>query len=158
MAYAIRPFRPDDAPALAEATLAAIKAVGAKSYTPEQIEVWAARHPGPERFVERANSGSLIFVAVQEDDAPVAYSLLEPDGHLDMLYCHPDHTRRGLADKLLVIAEQQAQTLALSRLYTEASELARRAFERSGYVVQHRRDFDLGGVSIHNYAMEKRLA
>ncbi len=74
-----------------------------------------------------------------------------------MLYGHPDHTRKGLAERLLEAAEGDAVKLGVSRLYTEASELARPAFERAGYVVQHRRDFEVDGVPIHNYAMEKHL-
>lgn len=74
-----------------------------------------------------------------------------------MLYCHPDHTRRGLADELLGHAEAYARSLGLSRLFTEASELARPAFERAGYKRQHRRDFEIEGVPIHNYAMQKFL-
>ena len=31
------------------------------------------------------------------------------------------------------------------------------ADEGCGYSVTHRRDFEIGGVAIHNYAMEKRL-
>lgn len=31
------------------------------------------------------------------------------------------------------------------------------ADEGRGYSVAHRRDFEIGGVAIHNYAMEKRL-
>ncbi len=157
MAYAIRPFRNEDAKALSELTLASIKEVGAKSYSPEQVDAWSSRHPGPERFAERAAGGAMILVAVAGDDLPVAYSLLEPDGHLDMLYCHPGHTRRGLADELLAAAEQQARALGVERLYSEASELARPAFERAGYVEKLRRDFEIDGVAIHNYAMEKRL-
>ncbi len=157
MAYAIRPFRNEDAQALADLTLAAIRTVGPKSYSSEQVEVWASRHPGPKRFVERAQGGSMMFVAVGQTDIPVAYSLLETDGHLDMLYCHPDHTRQGLANRLIEAPEHQAQLLGLDRLYTEASELARPAFERAGYVVDHRRDFELDGVPIHNFAMKKRL-
>ena len=161
MVYAIRPFADDDATALAALTLAAIRAVGSERYSPDQVDAWAARHPGPERFVERARNGAHILVAVGPGDAPVACSLLEPDGHLDMLYCHPDHTRRGLADELLAASEQHARTLGVTRLYTEASELARPAFERSGYLVQHRRDFEIAhegqSVAIHNFAMEKPL-
>ncbi|MDJ0641362.1 MAG: GNAT family N-acetyltransferase [Erythrobacter sp.] len=157
MAYAIRLFRTEDAPVLAELTLAAIKAIGPKSYTPEQAEAWAARHPGPQRFRERDEAGATIFVAADARDLAVAYSLLEPDGHLDMLYCHPDHTRKGLADELLHTAERHARSLGIHRLYTEASELARPAFERAEYRMQHRRDFEIDGVAIYNYAMEKRL-
>lgn len=161
MAYAIRPFRESDAPALADLTLAAIREIGARTYSDEQVEAWAARHPGPERFLERAALGEHIFIAADSKDRPVAYSLLnvhgEQGGHLDMLYCHPDHTRKGLAEQLLIAAEQKAQVLGLSRLFTEASELARPAFERAGYAVTHRRDFEIEGVAIHNYAMDKPL-
>lgn len=161
MAYSIRRFRDSDAPALAELTLAAIRAVGSARYSADQVNAWASRHPGPERFVKRAERGSHILVAVSPDDQVAAYSLIEPDGHLDMLYCHPEHTRRGLADKLLAASEQYARERKLRRLYTEASELARPAFERAGFVVQHRRDFDIEhdskAVAIHNYAMEKPL-
>ena len=157
MAYAIRPFRPEDAAALADLTLQAIGAVGSHSYSEEQVDAWAARHPGPERFLQRHAGGAHICVAAETDDCPVAYALLEPDGHLDMLYCHPDHTRRGIADRLLDEAERIARSLNIDRLYTEASELARQAFERAGYVVQHRRDFEIEGVATHNFAMEKLL-
>lgn len=135
----------------------AIETVGAHAYTPEQIAVWSARHPGPERYIERHRAGDRMILAADTDDRPVAYALLQGDGHLDHLYCHPDHTRRGLADRLLAEAEKLARSLDLPRLYTEASELARPAFERSGYAVTHRRDFEIAGVPIHNYAMEKAL-
>ncbi|MEP2736493.1 MAG: GNAT family N-acetyltransferase [Erythrobacter sp.] len=153
----MRLFRESDAPALARLTVAAIESIGAHGYSPEQVTAWAARHPGPERFIGRAGRGSRICVAVDAGDNPIAYALLEPDGHLDMLYCDPAHSRKGLADRLLKEAEEAAHAMELIRLYTEASELARPAFERAGYAVQNRRDFEIGGVSIHNYAMEKQL-
>ena len=138
-------------------TLAAIRSVGSHGYNPAQVEAWENRHPGPERFLTRHANGAMIFVACDVQDAPVAYALLEPDGHLDMLYCHPDHTRKGFANELLAQAEMVAQAEGIARLYTEASELARAAFERAGYAVEHRRDFEVDGVPIHNYAMEKML-
>ena len=158
MAHTIREFTSRDANALADVTLAAIRSVGSARYSDEQVQVWAARHPGPERFLERAKAGHLIYVAVDDTDTAVAYALLEPDGHLDMLYCHPEHTRQGLADELLAHSEMQARALGVSKLYTEASELARPAFERAGYAISHRRDFEIEGVTIHNYAMEKPLS
>ncbi|MFU7528893.1 GNAT family N-acetyltransferase [Qipengyuania sp. ASV99] len=163
--YVIRPFRESDAADLAEITISAIHTLGARRYSPDQVKVWASRHPGPQRFLDRASAGAVIFVAANAQDAPVAYALLERTeqadgrgaGHLDMLYCHPAHTRRGLADELLGAAQAHAEVAAMARLYTEASELARPAFERAGYHVLHRRDFTIAGVAIHNYAMEKKL-
>ena len=66
------------------------------------------------------------------------------------------------AAALLVEAEAIARKLGVDMLYTEASELARSSFERAGYRVTHRRDFEIAhegkAIPIHNYAMEKRLA
>lgn len=161
MAYAIRPFRESDAEALAALTLAAIRSVGSQRYSDLQVDAWASRHPEPQRFLDRHAQGHAIFVVSDSDDEAVAYALLEADGHLDMLYCHPDHTRKGLADELLAHSEQHARNAGIQRLYTEASELARPSFERAGYTVVERRDFSLEhagrDVSIHNYAMEKSL-
>ncbi|MEP3421183.1 MAG: GNAT family N-acetyltransferase [Erythrobacter sp.] len=169
MEYTLRPFRDGDAGPLASLTLAAIRAVGSARYSAEQVDAWAAHHPGPERFLERVAIGHAIFVAADSNDIAVAYSLLEPpieqsgvsSGHLDMLYCHPDHTRRGLAKLLLTKAEEQARSNGVERLFTEASELAKSAFEKAGYKAIIRRDFTIegpgGSVPIHNYAMEKSL-
>ncbi|MEO1048557.1 MAG: GNAT family N-acetyltransferase [Pseudomonadota bacterium] len=161
MSYSIRRYRDSDAEALSALSLAAIRVVGSHGYSDAQVAAWAGRHGGPEMYRNRAAQGHLIFVAVDQSDEPVAYALLEPDGHLDRLYCHPDHTRNGLAERLLDTAEEEARAFGLTRLYTEASELARPAFERAGYGVTHRRDFtiehDGRAVAIHNFAMEKRL-
>lgn len=158
----IRPFRAEDAAGVAELTLAAIRTIGARVYSPAQVDAWAGRHPSPESFLARAAKGDRILVAVDAQDMPVAYVLTEADGHVDMLYCHPDHAGRGLGSRLLGQAELAARTSGLTRLFTEASELARPVFARAGYTLLHRRDFTLpgerGDVAIHNYTMEKRLA
>ncbi|MDC8753228.1 GNAT family N-acetyltransferase [Erythrobacter sp. sf7] len=161
MDHAVRLFRDTDAEALAELTGAAIRAIGARAYSPKQVAAWAARHPGPERFIASAAKGDTIILAVDAGDTPVAYALFEAAGHLDMLYCHPDHAGRGLAMRLLAEAEKRAIVMGIERLFTEASELARPVFERTGYVMLHRRDFSIThegrDVPIHNYAMERKL-
>lgn len=161
MAYTIREYCDGDAPALADLLAEAIAVIGPHRYSEAQVAAWGARHPGPDRLKQRVEDGAMIFVAADEDDRPVAYAMLEGDGHLDHLYCHPDHTRRGLALEVLMAAETKARLLGVERLFTEASELARAAFERAGYEVTHRRDFEINhdgnAVPIHNYAMEKRL-
>ncbi len=165
MAYVIRAFREDDADALGTLTTAAIRKVGSRHYTTQQVEAWASRHENALRLRDRAAAGVTIIVAADAEDIPVAYALIEPPlnaaMHLDMLYCHPDHTKKGLADELLAQAEAEARAQGALRLFTEASELARPAFERAGYEVEHRRDFEIegpdGSVPIHNYAMQKSL-
>jgi putative acetyltransferase len=53
--------------------------------------------------------------------------------------------------------EAEAQQRGLTRLYSEASEAARRFFLKQGFTVTARRDFAVSGVAIHNYAVQKRL-
>ncbi len=158
MRYRIRPFRNEDADALAKLAVRAIEIIGPCAYSAEQVAAWRARHGDAERYLESAEAGQLILVCVDDADRPCAYALLERDGHLDHLYCDPDHTRKGLAETLLAEAEIAARKSGAARLYTEASELARPAFERAGYRVSQRRDFEIDGVAIHNFAMEKALA
>ncbi|MFM7377635.1 MAG: GNAT family N-acetyltransferase [Erythrobacter sp.] len=161
MDYATRPARPDDGPALRAITLAAIRGTWRAAYTPEQVEAWSARVAQSER-IAGAFAGDFVRVAVDEADTPVAYFVMETNGHLDMLYCHPDHGGRGLGLRLLAEAELAARALDLTRLFTEASELARPVFARAGYTLLHRREsaipFEGREVAIHNYAMEKRIA
>ena len=157
MTYTLRPFETGDASAVARLTLDAILKIGPQAYSADQVRVWSKGHHKAERFLERADAGHLIYVMADATNEPAAYALLEPDGHLDMLYCSPTHVGNGLATRLLQHAENEARKLELTKLYTEASELAQPAFTRAGYTTSHRRDFEIDGVAIHNYAMEKPL-
>jgi putative acetyltransferase len=162
VAGVIRLMREDDAGALAVLTGAAIRTTGARAYAPAQVAAWAARHPRPERFLASAAKGDIILVATDAADEPVAYVLLEPGGHIDMLYCHPDHTGRGLARQLLAEAETRSLAAGMTRLFTEASEVARPVFARAGFRLVQRNDFTVAHagrkVAIHNYAMNKPLS
>ena len=157
---AIRPHRGSDAEALAALTLAAIRETALRAYSPVQTEAWAARF-SVQRLLDGAAKGDVILVAADDADHPLAYTVLEDGGHLDMLYCHPAHTGKGLGLALLAAAETAARAQGVPRLFTEASELARPVFAHAGYALLHRRDFTIasaaGEVAIHNYAMEKLL-
>ncbi|MXO50611.1 GNAT family N-acetyltransferase [Erythrobacter gaetbuli] len=157
MAYSIRPYQDSDAEELADVCRAAIRGIGPEAYSNDQVEAWLAQHPGAALYRERVANGATIFVAAGEDDEPVAYALLEPDGHLDHLYNHPAHTRKGLALNLLATASLYARHHGIKRLYTEASDLARPSFEEAGYIATEKREFEIDGVPIHNWAMEKTV-
>lgn len=161
MEYSIRPARPEDGAALSALTIAAIRETAIAAYPPEQVSAWSARIAQSQR-IAGAFPGDFVRVAVDGADRPVAYVVLEAGGHLDMLYCDPEHGGRGLGGRLLAEAEMAARAMDITRLFTEASELARPVFERAGYRLIERRDFTIPhegiDVPIHNYAMEKRLA
>ena len=63
-----------------------------------------------------------------------------------------------MIDPRPVAAPSQRAALVHAPGVTEASELARRFFERKGFVVLERQDKILRGVPIHNYRMAKTLS
>lgn len=153
----VRPYVPSDCAAMAALYQTSVRTLGRADYSPAQVEAWASAGPTSERFAERMGDGRLAFVCQKEDGTLLGLTDLEADGHIDFLYVAPEAKGQGVADALLNAVEQAACLKGIGRLHVEASEAARRFFVRRGFVVLHRRDFDVGGVPIHNYAIEKRL-
>src|SRR4051812_48566278 len=151
----IRPFRPADAPALAQLFHAAVHEIASHHYSPAQIAAWAPSVPDPSRFLARGTDGRTLLVAEAADGSPLAYGDVEQDGHIDHLFCRPDAAGTGVTAILYEALEAAARAQGVTRLYVEASEPARRFFERRGFTHLHRRDFDIGAIAIHNHAMEK---
>lgn len=157
MGYSIRSFEEGDAEALAELGRAAIGAIGPDAYSEEQVEAWLSNFAGPEVYQAQADAGTQIFIATDDDEVPVAYAMLEQTGHLDHLYCHPDHTNEGIASSLLETAALYAKYHGITHLFTEASEIAKPAFESAGYTAMKKRTFEIDGVEITNWAMVKTI-
>jgi putative acetyltransferase len=153
----IRPYRARDAAALSDLYVRAIRGLAPRHYAPAQVAAWSGEAASPEETHEKCSDGRLVLVAVNSHDQPLAYIDLEADGHIDMLFCLPEAAGQGIASKLYEALERRARDLAIARLHVEASEGARRFFARKGFAMLTRRDFEVGGVPIHNYAMEKRL-
>ncbi|MBV9881651.1 MAG: GNAT family N-acetyltransferase [Sphingomonadaceae bacterium] len=153
----IRPFQPADAPALAALFHAAVHGIARLYYSEAQVQAWAPGVPDPARFEARAADGRILLVAADAEDAPLAYGDLEPDGHIDHLFCRPDAAGTGITALLYKALEAEARALGIERLHVEASEPARRFFLKQGFAELARRDFELAGVPIHNFAMEKQL-
>lgn len=158
MQISIRAYQQRDAADLAEVFFRSVHEVAKHGYTTAQLDAWAPERPTPERMHQTATDGRLTLVAANQNDRAVAYIDLEPDGHIDHLFCEPGATGQGVASRLCDAAEAAARRQGISRLFTEASELARRVFERKGFVVLARQDMVLRGVPIHNYKMVKKLS
>ena len=63
----------------------------------------------------------------------------------------------GIGSALYDALESAANDHGIEFLFVEASEAARRLFERKGFAVEQRNDFTINGVPIHNYRMVKSL-
>ena len=131
--------------------------VAREHYSAEQVTAWAPAPPDADSFVRRARDGRTLLVAVAADDQPIAYGDLEANGHIDHLYCSPEAAGSGIAKQLYEELERLARSTGLTILFVEASEPAKRFFERQGFEVIRRIDFELQGVRVHNYAMQKAL-
>ena len=96
-------------------------------------------------------------MAVDANDRVIAYADLEHDGHVDHLYCRPAWIGRGVGSALYDAIESEARARGMQRLFVEASDAARRLFERKGFRVVRRNDLERHGVDLHNFDMEKDL-
>lgn len=157
MPMLIRPFEPADADTLADLFHASVRQVGIRHYSPEQVAAWSPARPDPARYVDRTR-GRTVLVAVDEHGAVAGYGDLEPDGHIDHLYCRPDRVGTGVGSTLYAGLEAAADQAGMPALFVEASEGARGFFARQGFRLDGRDDFVLNGVALHNYRMLKRLA
>ena len=153
----VRPYTPDDAPALVALFHAAVHQIARLYYSQAQVDAWAPEVPDAAIFRKRAADGRTLLVAVDDEDVPLAYGDLEEDGHIDHLFCRPDAAGTGVTAALYAGLEDAARARGIDLVYVEASEPARRFFERRGFDMIGRRDFEIAGVAIHNFEMEKRL-
>ena len=138
---------------LADVFFRSVRQVALSEYTAAQVRAWAPEPGTAECAHGEASDGRLVLVAASEDDDPVAYIDLEPNGHIDRVFCAPEAAGQGIASRLYDAVEAAAREQGIRSLFTEASELARRLFERKGFAVAERQDLVVRGVAIHNYRM-----
>ena len=153
----VRPYKPEDAPALAALFHASVHEIARLYYSRAQVNAWAPEVPDAERFQAQAADGRTVLVAVDDDDAPLAYGDVEGDGHIDHLFCRPDVAGTGVTAALYAALEAAARARGIGLIYVDASEPARRFFVKQGFDLVRRHDFEISGVAIHNFEMEKRL-
>jgi putative acetyltransferase len=153
----IRDFVPADAAALAVLFHASVRQAGIRDYSAKQVAAWSPSKPNPDQYLRQAE-GRIFLVAVDDDGMIAGYGDLEPNGHIDHLYCRPDVVGTGIGSAIYAALEKAARNAGIAILFVEASEGARCLFERRGFKVDARNDFTIDGVAIHNYRMSKLIA
>ena len=151
----IRPYQPTDAASLTRLFRDSVRRIAAPDYTASQLRAWAPDLIDEQKFGHRCGSKATWVAEVEGRIA--GFSDLEPDGHIDMLYVHPDFQRRGVARALLRHVEDRLEPLDLRRLYAEASITALPAFEAVGFRVVVPQTTTVRGETMTNYRIEKRL-
>lgn len=158
MSVSIRTYRAGDAAGIADLYRRSVEGIGPRDYSAAQVAAWASRTPDVDRIEALTADGRETFIAADATDRPVGLIDLEADGHINFLYCAPGFAGRGVAGQLYEALELRARERKIVRLYSDASEAARRFFLRRGFAELHRRELMIGDTPIHNYAVEKRLA
>jgi putative acetyltransferase len=154
-AITLRPYAATDASALTSLFRASVREVAARDYSPTQVLAWAPDAIDEKRFGQKCETKDTWIAEV--DGRIAGFSDLEPDGHVDMLYVHPDFQRRGVARALLQHIEKLARNDRMPRLYTEASITARPVFEAMGFYIVSPQTVTIRGATLTNYRMEKPL-
>jgi putative acetyltransferase len=152
---AIRPYQIDDASDLVTLFRASVRITARHDYADSQVQAWAPDLIDRESFARRCAAKSTWIAECEHCIA--GFSDIESDGHIDMLYVHPDFQRRGVARALLNHIESVARAGGLERLYTEASITARPFFEAAGFQVLAAQTVTVRGQPMTNYRMETWL-
>ena len=152
----LRPFRPDDAPALLALFRDTIRRFNCLDYYPAQIAAWASDDIDPDKWATRFAGR---FVVVAEDAGRLAgFADLEANGHIDRVYVSADYQGQGVGRALVAEVVAEARRLGLVRLFVEASITARPFFESQGFAVLAPQVVACRGVEFVNYRMERVVA
>lgn len=152
----IRPYRESDLEAVAEVFTSAVHGLACEDYDAIQLAAWAPRAPDLNHWAVRLAD---LRTRVAEVDMGLAgFISYEQNGHIDLLYVSPLHSRRGIASALYDEAEAVLRSEGISELFTEASKTARPFFERHGFSVTEEQNIEIRGVAFRRYGMRKTIA
>lgn len=152
---AVRLYRIGDAQSTLAVFREAVRRGAADHYDERQRFVWSRAIVGLEAW-RASRVASTTWVAEVRGEI-VGFTDLTDAGEIDMLYVHPDRTRRGVGKALLDEAEREARARDHLGLRTHASLVAEPLFAREGFVVLKRQHVALGREELANALMEKFL-
>lgn len=148
----IRIYQQADHVAIAEIFTRAIHEIAAEYYTAEQLWAWSDRAPNVEHWKKRCELKRPFVYVIESQVA--GFLELDPDGHIDCAYVHPDYQRRGVVTQLANYAVETCFAMNVNRLDVDASICARPLFEKMGFTLIRENLVMIKGVELLNYKME----
>lgn len=134
---------------------ASVHAIDPAIYTRQQQAAWAPTPPDYGFWENRLEIKQPLIALI--DNRVVGFIELENDGHIDCTYVHPDFQGRGVAKQLYTALEDKAKRLEITRLYVEASIVAKPFFQSMGFRLVKQNNVKRNGQMFINYTMEKFL-
>lgn len=151
----VREFQIDDLPILIDLFHQTVHKINSRDYSPDQVEVWSPEKPGFKAWKERLSSDHTWVCEI--NGTIVGFARLEENGHIDLLYVHPEYQRQGIASALLEKIFLWARAKSIDSLSTESSITARPFFERFGFAVVKSQKVIRRGVEFENFVMKHTM-
>ncbi|WP_164102821.1 GNAT family N-acetyltransferase [Candidatus Laterigemmans baculatus] len=152
----IEHYQEADLEGLVSLFTSAVHILGASHYEAAQLAAWAPQPPDLEQW--RVRLAAVETLVARIDSALAGFVSFEWNGHIDLLFTSPHHARRGVASRLLNMAEEAVAAEKAPAMFTEASLIARPFFIRHGYQVVEEQLVMRRGVTLRRFAMRKSLA
>lgn len=156
----LRPLTTGDRQAVLEVYRKAVERCPVELYSGQQRRAWAVQaSSGREGQGLRTTllQGRGV-VSVLGDGTVVAFAVREPSDRVALLYCHPDHQRRGHGTALLRQVTREAIAEGMQQLRTEASFLSCDLFAREGWQHSWREELLINTVPFRRFRMHRPLA
>jgi len=100
-----------------------------------------------------------MTVLVAEDETGVVgFMTVDKTGYIDLAFVRPDRIGTGVASEIYKRIEMASKESGQTRLFSNASELAKPFFEKHGWTVCRTQQVERHGAKMTNYRMEKRMA
>lgn len=133
-----------------------IHEVACRDYSPEQLAAWAPAELDMRAWSERLAAGGVV---VEERAGRLAgFIRIDAQGHVDLLFVHPDYQRQGIALRLFQAVDEWAIESGISQMTADVSLTARPFFERVGFQVLTPQVVERNGVELTNFRMVRNCA
>lgn len=128
-----------------------VREIGARYYTPRQVEAWATASSDPAGWRKRLETGGVFLAEI--DERLAGFARIEESGYVDLLFVSPQFERRGIGGKLLQAANTWAREKGAAQLWSDVSLAARPLFESMGFKVVEAQIVERCGERLKNYRM-----
>lgn len=146
----LRPYHPDDCPALAALFFDTVHTVNCRDYSADQCDAWADGMVDLAAW-NRSFLEHTTYVA-EQDGQIVGFGDISRDGYLDRLYVHARFQQQGIATALCDALESVVKGCPIE---THASITARPFFAARGYRTITEQQVVRHGVKLTNFVMRK---
>jgi putative acetyltransferase len=152
----IRPYRAEDAGALARVFHRAVHGGTGAHYSMVQRMAWSPRPSDGADW--HARLSQIETVVAELPAGPVGFMALSVEERfIDFAYVDPSVRGKGVAAALYTVIEGRARALGIAQLQTEASRVAEPFFATRGWVVLRRQVVRRRMIRLPNAVMQKDL-